>query len=65
LDQDEICCAQVRYTWKCKQCHKLTTGFAMPYGKCFLCGGDLAVVEAANWATRCACTPSATPCSSS
>lgn len=45
LDQDEICCAQVRYTWKCKHCHKLTTGFALPYGKCFLCGGDLEVVE--------------------
>jgi rubrerythrin len=45
LDQDEICCAQVRYTWKCNQCHKLSTGFVLPYGKCFLCGGDLAVVE--------------------
>jgi len=45
LEQDEICCAQVRYTWKCTQCHKLCTGFALPYGKCFLCGGDLAVVE--------------------
>ena len=45
LEQDEICCAQVRYTWKCKSCHKLTSGFALPYGKCFLCGGDLEVVE--------------------
>ncbi len=45
LEQDEICCAQVRYTWKCKSCHKVTSGFALPYGKCFLCGGDLEVVE--------------------
>ena len=45
LEQDEICCAQVRYTWKCRACHKLTTGFALPYGKCFMCGGDLEVVE--------------------
>jgi rubrerythrin len=45
LDQDEICCSQVRYTWKCTSCHKLTTGFALPYGKCFLCGGKLEVVE--------------------
>ncbi|MCC6858988.1 MAG: hypothetical protein IT158_10520 [Bryobacterales bacterium] len=44
LEQDEICCAQVRYTWKCKRCHKLSTGFAVPYGKCFLCGGDLGVI---------------------
>ena len=41
LDQDEVCCSQVRYTWRCKQCHKLCTGFAFPYGKCFLCGGEL------------------------
>jgi rubrerythrin len=45
LEEDEICCAQIRYTWKCKACHKLCTGFAIPYGKCFLCGGDLQVVE--------------------
>ena len=45
LEVDEICCAQVRYTWRCKGCHKLTTGFALPYGKCFLCGGELEVVE--------------------
>ena len=45
LEQDEICCSQVRYTWKCTSCHKLTTGFALPYGKCFLCGGELEVVE--------------------
>jgi rubrerythrin len=45
LDQDEICCAQVRYTWRCKSCLKLTTGFAVPYGKCFMCGGSLEVIE--------------------
>jgi len=45
LEEDEICCAQVRYTWRCKSCMKLTTGFAVPYGKCFMCGGDLEVLE--------------------
>ena len=44
LEQDEICCAQVRYTWRCKSCFKLCTGFAVPYGKCFLCGGELEVI---------------------
>jgi rubrerythrin len=44
LDEDEICCAQVRYTWRCKSCFKLTSGFALPYGKCFLCGGELEVI---------------------
>ena len=44
LEEDEICCAQVRYTWRCKSCFKLTGGFAVPYGKCFLCGGELEVI---------------------
>jgi len=45
LEEDEICCAQVRYSWRCKSCFKLTTGFAIPYGKCFLCGGELEVIS--------------------
>ena len=44
VEEDEICCAQVRYTWRCKSCFKLTSGFAIPYGKCFLCGGELEVM---------------------
>ena len=44
LEEDEICCAQVRYSWRCRSCFKLTTGFAIPYGKCFMCGGDLEVI---------------------
>jgi rubrerythrin len=45
LEEDEICCAQVRYSWRCKSCFKLTSGFAVPYGKCFLCGGDLELIQ--------------------
>jgi glutamate synthase (NADPH) small chain len=44
LDEDEICCAQVLYSWRCRKCFKLTRGFAVPYGKCFLCGGELEVI---------------------
>ena len=44
LEEDEICCAQVHYAWRCRKCFKLTRGFAIPYGKCFLCGGDLEVI---------------------
>lgn len=44
VEEDEICCAQVRYSWRCKSCFKLTTGFAVPYGKCFLCGGELELI---------------------
>jgi rubrerythrin len=45
LEEDEICCAQVRYTWRCKSCFKLSSGLAVPYGKCFLCGGELETIE--------------------
>jgi len=45
VEDDEICCAQVRYTWRCKSCFKLTSGLAVPYGKCFLCGGDLEIIR--------------------
>jgi len=48
LEEDEICCAQIRYTWRCKNCFKLTTAFAVPYGKCFLCGGMLEVIAERN-----------------
>jgi rubrerythrin len=48
LEEDEICCAQVRYTWRCKSCFKLTSGFAIPYGKCFMCGGELELIPDRN-----------------
>ncbi len=44
LEEDEICCSQIRYSWRCRSCFKLTSGLAIPYGKCFLCGGDLEVI---------------------
>jgi glutamate synthase (NADPH) small chain len=40
LENDSVCCAEVKYTWKCKSCGKLSTGFVIPYGRCFLCGGE-------------------------
>lgn len=45
IDDDDVCCADVRYTWRCKSCGKLSTGFVVPYGRCFLCGGENDVVE--------------------
>ncbi len=44
--EDVICCADLVYTWKCTACHKVASGFAIPYGKCFLCGGDLKLMDA-------------------
>lgn len=43
--EDLVCCADLQYTWECMDCHKLSSGFAIPYGKCFLCGGGLKVVQ--------------------
>jgi len=45
IDDDSICCADIKYTWKCNSCGKLSTGFVVPYGRCFLCGGENRVVE--------------------
>ena len=45
LEEDGICCAELRYTWKCKKCGKRSTGFVVPYGRCYLCGGENEVVE--------------------
>lgn len=45
IDDDSVCCAEVKYTWKCKSCGKLSTGFVVPFGRCFLCGGENEVVE--------------------
>lgn len=44
IDDDSVCCAEVRYTWRCKSCSKLSTGFVVPYGRCFLCGGENEVI---------------------
>ncbi len=45
IDDDTVCCADIRYTWKCKSCGKLSAGFVVPYGKCFLCGGENEVMQ--------------------
>ena len=43
--EDVICCADLYYVWKCTKCHKVATGFAVPYGRCFLCGGTLRTIQ--------------------
>ncbi|MCK5687726.1 hypothetical protein KAI87_00585 [Myxococcota bacterium] len=45
IENDAICCADVQYTWKCKECSKTTRSFVVPYGRCYLCGGELEVIE--------------------
>ena len=45
VEDDAVCCADLQYTWKCKSCSKLTQGFVIPYGRCFMCGGENEVVK--------------------
>lgn len=45
IDDDSVCCADVKYTWKCESCGKLSSGFVVPFGRCFLCGGKNKVIE--------------------
>jgi len=42
---DIVCCAELQNTWKCRSCGKLSTGFVVPYGRCFMCGGEIGVVQ--------------------
>ena len=37
-----ICCADAAVEWRCRQCDKVSEGFAFPYGMCPHCGGKLA-----------------------
>jgi acyl-coenzyme A synthetase/AMP-(fatty) acid ligase/rubrerythrin len=45
-DEDDgpyICCAEAPVQWQCRQCGKVSDGFAFPYGCCPQCGGTLAL----------------------
>jgi glutamate synthase (NADPH/NADH) small chain len=42
-EEETICCAGRRLTWTCTCCHKVSEGFAFPFGLCPLCGGELRI----------------------
>jgi homotetrameric NADPH-dependent glutamate synthase len=44
-DEEYICCATASLSWKCKDCGKVSEGFAFPYGQCPACGGKLEVLD--------------------
>ena len=48
IEDDSVCCADIKYTWKCKSCSKVSTGFVVPYGRCHLCGGENELIEGYN-----------------
>jgi len=43
---DFLCCAGAWSEWRCRQCGEASRGFAFPYGRCPLCGGELALSRA-------------------
>ena len=47
LDDEEpyICCAGVELRWRCADCHKVSEGFAFPYGMCPFCKGKLELLD--------------------
>jgi rubrerythrin len=47
LEDDEpyICCAGVELRWRCADCHKVSEGFAFPYGMCPHCKGKLELLD--------------------
>ena len=44
-DGPYICCAGASMQWQCRQCAKVSEGFALPYGRCPHCNGELALRE--------------------
>jgi homotetrameric NADPH-dependent glutamate synthase len=47
-DEEYVCCASAKLTWKCQACAKVSEGFAFPYGMCPACGGKLEVADPAK-----------------
>ena len=47
LEDEEpyICCAGMQLRWRCTECHKVSEGFAFPYGMCPYCKGKLELLE--------------------
>lgn len=46
-DEGEIyvCCGDAPIEWRCTGCHKVSEGFAFPYGACPYCGGTLELLD--------------------
>ena len=44
--EEYVCCAAATLEWRCRNCGKVSEGFAFPYGLCPLCDGTLEILEA-------------------
>jgi glutamate synthase (NADPH/NADH) small chain len=43
--EEYICCGVETLAWRCRDCGKVSEGFAFPYGMCPMCSGTLEVLE--------------------
>jgi glutamate synthase (NADPH/NADH) small chain len=43
--EEYVCCGGARLAWTCTVCHKVSEGFAFPFGLCPECGGRLEAWE--------------------
>lgn len=43
--EEYICCATEILEWRCRDCGKVSEGFAFPYGLCPICNGRLDVLD--------------------
>jgi rubrerythrin len=43
--EEYICCGVETLEWRCRDCGKVSEGFAFPYGMCPMCSGTLEVLE--------------------
>ena len=43
--EEYICCGSERLEWRCRDCDKVSEGFAFPYGLCPQCDGTLEVLD--------------------
>jgi rubrerythrin len=43
--EEYICCGTETLEWRCRDCGKVSEGFAFPYGMCPMCDGTLEALE--------------------
>ncbi len=43
--EEYVCCGTTTLQWRCRDCGKVSEGFAFPYGMCPLCDGPLEILD--------------------
>lgn len=43
--EEYVCCGTTTLEWRCRECGKVSEGFAFPYGMCPQCDGELEMLD--------------------